>query len=309
MYFARNFNLITAAIICGLSIIALVYNHYRTHFVGNNYFPPDSSLIFVILILIFLGSYLVFDKQNPFFKIAKELLYFFLLFSVIAFATNAVQFAPFRPIDKSLILIDQALGIHLDKIIGWTLNKPSLKDILVLSYDSLPMQMTYLPLLLIFCRQFYYLREYYSLLLITTLLGFLFYYFWPTLGPASVFNSPYFSNAQHATGIKFIEIHSKIVPSTQEGGMIAMPSFHMIWALLGLNLSRCSTLIFIPLLILNVLLISSCILLGWHYLIDLLGSIITLGISYLIYLYFVALPLRLVNFEGNKHYNLAKFPN
>ncbi|MBA2651582.1 MAG: phosphatase PAP2 family protein [Tatlockia sp.] len=292
---ARYFNLITAAIICLLSFIALVINHCISKFPGNDYFPPGVSLLIIILGLILLGSWLFFDKNSVYFKIARELVYYFLVISVVALATNAAQFAPFNPIDKHLVIIDNALGIHLEKIVAWIITQPWLTTILALSYDSLPLQMTYLPIILIFACKFSYLREYYALMLITTLIGFVFYYFWPTIGPASVLASPYFSPSQYATGIKFVEIHSRIQPSTIEGGMIAMPSFHAIWALLCLKLARCWPVLLAVLLPLNLLLIASCVLLGWHYFIDLVGSFVVLILAYFIYYRFVVVPSNKVN--------------
>lgn len=282
-FIARYFNLLLAVFICFLSAIAVIVNYCVTQFLGNNYFPPDSSLIASVLFLIWLGTYLLFDRGSNYYKFARELVYFFLMISVIAFATNAVQLTPFSPIDNQLIKIDSFFGIHIEKIVAWIATKPWLTAILSLSYDSLPWQMAYLPLILIFARKFGYLREFYSLMLLTTLLGFIFYYFWPTVGPAAAIGSPYFTTYQYATGLKFIEIHNHLMPTTNEGGLIAMPSFHMIWALLCLNLSRCLPFIFFLLLPINLLLIASCVLLGWHYFIDLVGGVILLFIAQFIY--------------------------
>jgi hypothetical protein len=288
---ARYFNLLMAVFICFLSAIALIANYYVTNFPGNDYFPPGSSVMAVILFLIGLGTYLLFDKDSNHYKIMRELFYFFLVMSVVALATNATQFAPFNPIDKQLISIDKTLGIQLENAVAWVNSIPWLRTTLAISYDTLPLQMTYLPLILIFARKFNYLREYYSLLLITTLIGFIFYYFWPTIGPASAIGSPYFTVYQYATGIKFAEIHNRMPPTTIEGGMIAMPSFHMIWALLCLNLSRCWPVIFLLLLPVNLLLLASCVLLGWHYFIDLVGSFIVLLAAYFIYTRY-AIPIK-----------------
>lgn len=280
---AEKIPLLLGLIICFLSAIALVYNHYITQFPGNNYFPSEAILIAAVLFLILSGSCLLFDKDNQYREIAQELVYFFLVLSVIALASNAVQFTPFSPIDKQLIVMDAVLGVHLEKIIAWTSTQSWFKKILTLSYDSLPYQMAYLPLALIFARKFTYLREYYSLMLLTTLIGFVFYYFWPTVGPATAIGSSYFTSAQYATGIKFAEIHHRLSPSTIAGGLIAMPSFHMIWSLLCLYLSRCWPVLFFLLLPLNLLLLFSLVLLGWHYFIDLIGGFIILFSAHYIY--------------------------
>lgn len=280
---SKYFNLILSVVITVLSTIVFVLNYYDYQFSANNYFPHQMPGLGIILILALLGSHLLFDTNSSYFKIVRELVYFFLVISVIANATNAIQLTPSNPIDEQLIAIDQAFSIHLEQIMAWTASIPWLSKMLKLSYDSLSYQMAYLPIMMIFARKFAYLHEYYSLLLLTALLGFSFYYFFPTMGPASFMQSPYFITEQYATGVKFTEIHHHIPPSTMDGGMIAMPSFHVIWACLCLYLSRCWPVLFIILLPLNILLIASCVLLGWHYVIDLIGSLITLTLAYGIY--------------------------
>lgn len=285
--FAKYFSLITASFICVLSSIAFATNYFVSKFPGNDYFPPGMTIIATILFLTLFGAYLLFDKNSPYLQITRELNYFFLVITVLGFATNAVQYTPFNPIDRQLIAIDSALHINLPKVVAWTANKPWLKKMLAISYDSLSYQMCYLPLILITTRRFLYIREYYALLLITCLIGFSIYYFLPTMGPASFIASPYFIEQQYATGIKFTELRHHIPPSTLDGGMIGMPSFHTIWAWLCLYLVRGWPIVFVLLLPVNLLLTTSCVLLGWHYLIDLFGSLILLLLAHTIYFYSV----------------------
>lgn len=267
-----------------LATIALTINYFVFKFPGNNYFPPDTALLAILLFVALAGCYLQFGKESTAVKIAKELIYYFFVMCVIAFATNAIQLTPFPPIDKTLIAIESFMHIDVGQIVSWTINHSWLKETLIFVYDSLPYQMSILPIAVIFMRKFAYIREYYCLLLISALLGFSFYYFFPTLAPASFLQGP-FSIEQYATGVKFKEIHQHISPSTIEGGMIAFPSFHVIWAWLCLYLIRWSRLLFCLLLPFNLLLIASCVLLGWHYPTDLLGSLIVLVITYLVCFY------------------------
>ncbi|ASQ45991.1 phosphatase PAP2 family protein [Legionella clemsonensis] len=279
----RNFHycsVVSAFILGVLASVALAVNYFIYKFPGNNYFPPNTMLIALLLFLGFLGSYIQFGKASIVVKMTRELIYYFLVMSMIAFATNAVQYTPFTPVDEILIELEAALNINIVAIVGWTQRYPLLTQILVYIYDSLPYQMSVLPLIAIVIRKFSYLREFYCLLLISALLGFTIYYFYPTLAPATVLKSELFSSAQYATGIKFQEIHQHIPPSTIEGGMIAFPSFHAIWAWLCLYLMRWSRFIFLLLLPINSLLIVSCVLLGWHYPVDLLASAIVLLITH-----------------------------
>jgi hypothetical protein len=274
--FTKYCPLITAFFICSLATVAYAVNFLFYRFPGNNYFPSGTYLIAIVLLLTLIGGSLQFGKNSLFVQIMHEIFCFFLVLVVVAFATNAIQYTPFKPIDKHLIDIEASIGIDLQVIVAWTASHPRLQLILAYIYDSLHLQMSVLPLAVIIARKFSYIREYYCLLLVTALIGFTFYYYLPTIGPASLIKSPYFIAEQYATGVKFTEIHNHIPPSTIEGGMIAMPSFHAIWAWLCLYLVRCWRAVFILMLPINTLLLASCVLLGWHYPIDLLGSVLIL---------------------------------
>lgn len=275
-----------SSLILSLSFCALLINYYGYNFPGNNYFPENTHLLALIILIIYLGLVLTFGKKSRESNSGKELLYFFAVMSLIAFATNAVQLTPFHPIDVHIVKLESKLNINMIGIVTWTNKYPLFKKILELIYDSLPYQMSIIPLLIIASGRFYLLREYYFLLLVSTLIGFLFYYFFPTTAPASMFSSPLFSSEQIATGFKFNQIHNHINPTTIEGGLIALPSFHTVWAILCVYLLKEWMIPFVILLTINIFLIGSCVLLGWHYPIDLLGGLLLAGFSY--YLLIVA---------------------
>lgn len=277
--------LILAVFVSLLTALALGFNHFIFHFSGNNYFPPETSSILLILFLIFLGSSLQFGKNNFFSQIIRELTIFFSVLAVVTFATNGVQYTPFSPIDSRLVALDNIFHINIAQVVDWTAKHPSFKKILIIAYNSLPYEMAYLPCIFIIFRQFSATREYYSLLLLSVIIGFSFYYFFPTIAPASSLKSANFLPEQYATGIKFAEIHQHKMPSTNDGGLIAFPSFHIIWAWLTLYMIRKMRIIFILLLPLNLLLAVSCVLLGWHYLLDIIGSVIVLCLIHGFYWY------------------------
>lgn len=263
-----------------LSLIAYLINFTVTQYPGNNYFPGNTGYVFITLLLMYAGLVILWGKTSHTAVAIKEVLYLFMVFAIIAFASNAVQFTPFKPIDEKLVLIESYFRISMPKIVAWTYSYPYFRFMLELSYATLPYQMSVLPLMVIMARGFQLLREYYFLLLVTVLLGFPIYYFFPTTAPASILSSPFFTEEQIATGLKFNQIHQYIPPTTMEGGLIAFPSFHAIWAWLCLYLIRPWKIAFSILLILNTFLIASCVLLGWHYPIDILASVILVIFSH-----------------------------
>ena len=269
-----------AGFILLLSIIALLINHFIFQYPGNNFFPENMPLLTSIILITNLGLVLLFGKNSRASQSGIEFIYFFCVMSVIALASNAVQLTPFPTIDKKILALDEYFNINIPAILAWTHNQPNFKEVLGFIYDTLPYQMSIIPLFVIVMGRFHLLREYFFLLLFTALIGFSFYYFFPTTAPASIIKSPFFSPYQIATGLKFNEIHHHIIPTTAEGGLIALPSFHTIWAILSVYLLKEWTIPCILLGIMNTLLIASCVLLGWHYFVDVLAALILVGISY-----------------------------
>lgn len=262
------------------SLLLFLINGLYFHFPGNLYIPDAGLSAGLILILIRLGLRLTLPKDHPFTQWMKAIGAFYLVMFLIALTSTAIQFTPFPPIDKKLLTIEAYLSLELPPLLAWTADHPYFKFLLGLSYDVLAYEIAFLPLIIAAMKQYSRFYNYLNLMLGTALLGFFFYYFFPTTAPASNLSSPYFTTAQYATGIKFMEIHQHLQPSTMEGGLIAMPSFHTIWAFLCSYLAWENRLLFALSFILNGLIISSCVLLGWHYFIDILGSLIILSMAY-----------------------------
>jgi hypothetical protein len=273
----------TAVVLFFLSVVTLAVNSFCYHYPGNNYFPPNTAYLFISLVLLYSGSLLQFGRTSQIAAALKETIYFFIVMSLIALATNAVQYTPFPTIDLHIVQFERSVHLNLEGVIAWTQTKPLFKELLTFTYDTFPYQMAYIPLLVILTKKWSIIREFYFLLLFSTLLGFSFYYLFPTTAPASILHSPYFSASQHDTGLKFLQLHQHIQPTTLDGGLIALPSFHVIWSWFCVYLIKSWPVVFFILLPINLLLITSCVLLGWHYPIDVLGAIAVIFISHSAY--------------------------
>lgn len=274
-----KYTLILALAIISLSLVAMGINLVFYQFPGNNFFPTDSWVVAILLVVFNLGLMLVFNKETYARQAGTETMLFLAIMSLIAFATNQIQLTPFTPIDKDIIRFESMFGFNMKDVLLWTQHHPSFKKLLAYTYDTLPYQMSFLPLLIILAGKFKLIREYYFLMLFTTLFGFLIYYFFPTTAPASMVNSPEFSIYQIATGLKFNQLHHHIQPTTNEGGLIAFPSFHVVWALLITYLMKDWAVLCLITAVINGLLILSCVLLGWHYPTDILGGVILVIIA------------------------------
>lgn len=281
----KHSNVILAITLLAASGTAMAINFAYYQYPGNNYLPKDLLSILMLMGLVYLGVKILFGNQTKIIDGLRELLCFILVLFCISFATTAVQYTPFATIDHLIRAIEISLGIYVENLFGWVESNPLFKLALEVSYDALAVEMIAIAFLFILQIQTSQLREYYFLLLSSTLLGFIFYYFFPTTAPASIIENPYFSEFQRATYLKFWEIHHHIQPSTVEGGLISLPSFHVIWAWYCLYMVRKTPLVFYVLLPINLLLFASCVLLGWHYPTDLLGSIIIIGVTHIAWRY------------------------
>lgn len=257
-----------------ISTCILIVNRVFFHYTGYNYFPNITWWLIAFLLIIFVGIKIYFNYLTHFECIIKELITYIAVLCAITLLTNAVQLTPFKPIDAKIVHFESYFHIHIGDIVSWSAKHPSLHQFLYSVYGTLAMQMGYIPLIIILTGRFIYAKEYFCLLLISALLGFSFYYFFPTTAPASIIQSAYFLAEQHITGIKFNQIHHYLVVNNGSGGLIAFPSFHVIWAWYCVYITRCWPLVFISLLLFNLVLTASCVLLGWHYISDILGSLI-----------------------------------
>lgn len=257
-----------------LSMLSIGFNAQVFHFIGNNYFPLGSFQSGMSLILLFISAYYQLGQRNKITQIFALMLAYYGIFVIESLATNAVQYTPFATIDQDIVKLEP---IPLLPIVIWTKQHPGIRQLLAHIYNSLTIEMIVLPLLLILNLKREHLYEYFILLLLSTIVGFGFYYFFPSSGgPAATQNPEYFATYQHATELKFYEIHHHMKPSTLEGGMIALPSFHAIWAWLLVYAIRPFRRLYWILMPYNALIIVSCIMLGWHYFTDIFGSILVL---------------------------------
>lgn len=254
---------------------AFFYNQLISHYPGNQYTPDVSLLAQSVLIgLIATGVRVFWGGRNYFSDILYDFLRTLFLFYILAWGATQIQYTPFHPIDEYLKYFDLFFQIDVGKCVTWLQEHIFLKKYLQYIYGAMAWVIVLATLLAILSRQTPLLIQYYCLMLFSTLVGYSIYYFFPTLAPASVFSNANFELYQQATGLKFKQIHAHLSPTTAEGGLIAFPSFHVIWTWFSVYLTRSFPIVFIVLLAYQICLIFACILLGWHYFSDILASII-----------------------------------
>ncbi len=253
--------------------LALLYNYLQTHYIGNLYTPDKVGAYALLLVIIFLGCMLQFGFNSTITQISYRFCLVFALLFLLAYLTTAVQFTPFAPIDRYLLAADRFLQVDTVQILHFVYQYPLLVKILNKAYAFLHIEIVLTCITVILFRHDKQFAEFVFLFLLTGLIGFAIYYLFPTTAPASLLKSAYFSAEQLDTGKKFYQIHQHLVPTTMRGGMVAMPSFHCIWALICQRYFRHKPLIAYLLLPINASIICACLFLGWHYFVDILVSL------------------------------------
>ena len=158
---------------------------------------------------------------------------YFLIYLSLGYLATSIQFTPFHPIDPTLIHLDKLL--HFDSVtaLQWGCHFQLLHLLLELFYGLLPYQLLFLPYFLAFFPgQERSVKVFYLATLISTLIGGSIYYFFPTVAPAHYFHCHLFSLEEKNTYYKFYSLHHYLPIYSSDGGLIAFPSFHVIWALL-----------------------------------------------------------------------------
>lgn len=263
---------ICIAWIVSFSLITSCFNLFFFHYQGNDYTQGQMIFILTAFSCFYLGICQLIPQLQRFKTKFIDLLYITAMFLILQLFTNAIQFTPFQPIDPQIASWEP---LPLASIISWTKTHSQIQSYLIWIYSSLTHYLLDFPLFILIFGKRESIHSWIKFVFITTSLGFTFYYFFPSCGPGYIIpNKTLFFQAQLDNTLKFQQIHHGLMPTTAEGGLIALPSFHVIWSwsmvrlLASLN-SKLFQLGLIWFIGINL----SCVCLGWHYSIDILASL------------------------------------
>lgn len=263
-----------------LMALALIgINSLFFHYTGISYLPRQAAaLVFPALEMVVFGLYTRESSPRTAFA-ARNGAYYLLLAAATTLLTTGIQYTPFREIDPLLAGWDHALHVDVVSLMAWTFAHPPLPFILDACYSALNVELILLPLGALWFQDRRRTRVYLYAVVYSAFGGALFYYFFPSSGPASLLQSPYFSAEQHLTSLKFYQVHHFQEVTTLLGGMVAFPSFHVLWAILLTYAASSKKWLFLPVALLNSLVIASTVLLGWHFAVDVLASAVLAAAS------------------------------
>lgn len=257
---------IALTVLVSLALIGV--NAATSRFTGISYFPREfTPFIFVALNSLHTGLWI--RKTNP--RLSAALtdcgLYGAAMIASAALVTG-IQYTPAPPIDAALLGWDARLGWDTAAILAKVAAHPSLRWVLNRVYESTDVLLILAPLPALWKDDRRTLRVFLHAVIYTFLAGSLFYYFFPSSGPASIIAGPDFLWVQRATSMKFRQVHGFLPVTTFLGGMIAFPSFHVAWSALLVFACRSDRRLFRASFAWNALVVVSTVVLGWHYLVD-----------------------------------------
>ncbi len=257
------------------AIIIYIINYLGPNYSGIIFFVEDFTYILPLTFLLYCISLYIEDQLPREAAFLESIWLFNNVVVVMATFVGAIQLTPFAPVNELLHKIDLALGFNESTVISWTYAHPLLYQIFYYAYGLLSIELMLIPLILIISLQHRSMRVYILSLLISAITGMTFYHFFPSNGPAAVLHNPHFLEQMYWASERFqaMQAHLPVLQSTRAGGLIAFPSYHVIWCVLMVYAVKNIKPLFYFFLVINITIILSTMGLGWHFLTDVLGGI------------------------------------
>jgi len=197
-------------------------------------------------------------------------------FAFIIFVIAWAGFAdtPFVIIDYHLQQWDLLLGFNQIAFMNWVHQFPALVNLLSFCYFTWQYQIVLAPLFLALLNRSQEINHYFIASAISFICCLMIYYFFPTIAPPGIMHSPLFTQDQYDLVTRYYEVHESLPISVFDGGIIAFPSGHVLFSTLVLFSLRKVKWAFYPMAVNNFFLIIGTMALGYHYLADVIASLI-----------------------------------
>jgi membrane-associated phospholipid phosphatase len=208
---------------------------------------------------------------------AEALLFLFLISPPLALLEYPLQALNYPLRDAEFAAIDRMMGFDWLAHVTWVSEHPFAGTGLRLAYHSCMIQMALVIVALSYTRQFDRLREFLMLFILTAIAVTLIAAVIPAEGafafykpPASIRigNDP-LAGIYHLEHVRALRAGTlKSIGLDHIFGLVTLPSFHVIFAILLAWATRGLRFVFIPAVIFNTVVSISAIAIGGHYLID-----------------------------------------
>jgi len=257
-------------LILGINSIWIASSSFTLHY------NKGELILFFLLLILFWTLYFFFKKIDviprpiiALFAFLIMLLYtkYILILSYLVCTTNQPL------VNSTLDALDSSLGFNTSALFYWFQAHPIWNTVFTYIYMTPTFQTLFLIFYFGFLKNPLYLQRFILLFMISTPLTILLAGLFPAVGTYA-----WYSYAAEESQLKvfhhFCQLRQNILNLKPELGIVEFPSFHTTIALMYVYTFRDERkMIFIPLLLLNLLMIFSCLSQGGHYLTDILGGI------------------------------------
>lgn len=271
----------TRLLLFGTLIITWLYlfNLLTYQYHAASYLSFIDMLALLPGILLYIFSYHI-KSSHPNLAFILEALWIIIIVSLFTTLFSIViQYTPLTLQDEVCLKLDELLKFNIITIVNWIHQFPKLIALLKAAYNSIMGELVLAPIVLALLQQRRQFDILINVCLITTIIGFTFYYFFPTSAPAHILSNAYFTELMYSVSERFYDIQHHIPNDHIMGGIIGLPSFHAIWAIMIVYSFKNYKILFYILLVWNSLIMASILTLGWHFLVDIIASFILVAFA------------------------------
>jgi len=272
IYYPYRWYLVAIILISLIDFILLIKYKWQISAKG---IIPGVFFIAIIAAPLLLKRY----NQNPKIKNALACCTLLIIFSLCTLVFDYFVISTNAPnIDSWLSTVDRFFGFDWPNVILWAQRKPIFSLILIFAYSSFMPQASVVIIHLSFTGRLRQLTEFNTIFIITNLITIIFSGFFPAAGPGK-----YYQGLVHVdlSGISQLEPLRdgtlRTIDLAHLQGLVSIPSFHTIMAIL-LTYSMRHTKMRWIFLILNITMLVSIPICGEHYLTDMIGGVITVAL-------------------------------
>jgi hypothetical protein len=249
--------------------------------------PPFMAGIAATLAMVAIGAYVRGVKQAHRLALGTIGVGLFMGFTAVSTLFVFALFPLPNPlIDETLITIDHRLGYDWPAFVTALAAFPRLSWVLGLVYHSSLPQIVILTITLAALARETVLHRLLLVGMVTLFVAIAFWWVWPSVGPSGFqsISEPvrlatglYFDQAYGAYLRFLVETGPHWISPEVVTGVVAFPSYHMIMACMVVWYSR-RTVLFLPAVVLNALMVPAILSHGGHHLVDLVAGVVVFAV-------------------------------
>ena len=263
--------------------------------VGFGYRLPDS-LWDIYTFCLTLGGAAAYCRWAGFDRLLQSCLLVYwscILSTLLKFPMYlAARFhAPLK--DHTFARLDHGLGFDALALMQWTAPHPWIRTFFSLSYDALFPLMVLAVILPAIRYRFQAVKQLIVATSFATILGAMFFCFFPAIGPWSVCGyAPSTAQLRCQNLLLVLRSNSVHVLDLHESGIVCFPSFHTLLAVVSCVALWSIKPLRIPAVVVATCVILSTLTIGWHYLVDVIGGLLLSVLSIAVAQAFTAVERR-----------------